>query len=115
MQISSVLKSWSIPHQTEREMQEAIEEILEAEGIEFTREHRLDSGSRIDFLTKDGQGIECKIKGGYSAVLRQLIRYAEFDDIKELVLVSSRSAHREFDNIEVQGKKISVIWANNLM
>lgn len=55
------------------------------------REHVLDQASRIDFyLPRLRLGLEVKVKGGPSPVLRQLQRYLASPDIAHLVLVTSR-------------------------
>ncbi len=60
-------------------------------GERVIREHVLDQASRIDFyLPRLRLGLEVKVKGGPSAVLRQLQRYLASPDIAHLVLITSR-------------------------
>lgn len=61
-----------------------------AEGVWWRREVRLATGDRIDFVVAGSIGIELKIKGGWSAALRQLDRYAEADDLTEVWLFTTR-------------------------
>ena len=59
--------------------------------VKFTREYELDKTSRIDFLVNNTVGIEVKIKGTKKSIYKQLLRYAQFDTITELILVTSKS------------------------
>lgn len=55
---------------------------------------RLDEAGRIDFLTADGVGLELKVKGSATDVLRQLERYAHAPHVSALLLVTTRAQHR---------------------
>lgn len=76
----------------ERELQDGIAQRLAASGIAFLREVILSPGDRIDFLV-DRIGIEVKVDGSISQVLRQLWRYAQRPEISSLILVTSRAKH----------------------
>jgi hypothetical protein len=78
---------------TEERLQTAIAQALAGAGLELTREVVLAPGSRIDFLSACGLGIEVKIDGAETAVLQQLIRYAQSERVVELVLFTTRSKH----------------------
>ncbi|NEI71032.1 hypothetical protein GR212_15745 [Rhizobium lusitanum] len=69
-------------------LQPAIAEALKAADVSFKREHRLDAHSIIDFLI-DGVGIEVKVKGSKLNIFRQVERYAGFDEINTLILVTN--------------------------
>ncbi|WP_345477972.1 hypothetical protein [Nesterenkonia rhizosphaerae] len=69
-------------------MQSTISEALTSAGIDHTREYRLSRRDRIDFLIGT-VGIEVKIKGSRADVIRQLGRYAESQQITELILACS--------------------------
>lgn len=84
----AALSSHRIVGLTEFDAQNGIEEALTAAGIEHSREHRLSDRDRIDFLV-GAVGIEVKIKGSRSALIRQLGRYAGCSEINELILASS--------------------------
>lgn len=57
----------------------------------LVREHSLGAAGRIDFyLPALRLGLEVKVKGGPSAVQRQLQRYLAARDIAQLVLITSR-------------------------
>lgn len=108
-----LLKQWKLRTTTEKTLQDDIATVLAGENIEFTREHRLTTIDVIDFRVGK-VGIECKIAGAKTTVLRQLIRYASFPDVEEIILVTTKSSHRELDGEVVQGKRIRVCWINNL-
>lgn len=74
-------------------MHELVAGALGAAGVLFAREVDLGAAGRIDFLTGGGVGIEVKIAGGRNDVLRQLLGYAQADDVKALVLYTTRSVH----------------------
>jgi hypothetical protein len=62
-------------------------------GDQAEREVRLDSRSRIDLMV-GRVGIEVKVAGKPSAVLRQVERYLASDQLDGLVLVTTRVRHR---------------------
>ena len=81
----------------------ALEQAMRAAGLDPQPEHRLPTG-RIDFLV-DRVGVEVKVTGSVDTVTRQLRGYAPFVD--ELVLVSTRSRHRQVPR-EIGGKPVAV-------
>jgi len=75
----------------EQQMQDGIEQALKDAGIWAEREYRLSVEDRIDFYVHHPRiGIEVKVKGSPSDVLRQCLRYANYKVIKGIVLVTSR-------------------------
>ena len=91
---------------TEDDVQRRIASALQVQGVDHLREHRLDKASRIDFMVGT-IGVEVKTGGGISAVIRQLHRYAEFDTVSELVLVTTRTALARVPT-ELNGKRVRV-------
>ena len=79
-----------LPMADEKSCQAEIQERLRKADIPFQREARLDNSAIIDFLlTGDNTGIEVKLKGySRAAILRQIERYAQFDRISSIILVS---------------------------
>lgn len=74
-------------------LQDRIGTALLAAGVSFIREAPIARGSRIDFLTAGGVGIEVKRGRPVRALLaRQLTRYARSGRIVALVLVAERLA-----------------------
>lgn len=88
MEILAALSTRRIVGLSEADVQKSIAVALDEAGISCEREARLSDRDRIDFLVGD-VGIEVKTMGSRSAVIRQLSRYAQSDDINELILASS--------------------------
>lgn len=108
----TILAAFDIATHEESAMQRDIAVILN-DTCAYTKECVLAPSERIDFLI-NGIGVECKIAGSKNDVLRQLSRYAEFDVIEELVLVTTRASHRDLDGITLNGKRVHVHWVSRL-
>lgn len=91
-QVLSAIKTIRIGIVSEEyEIHHAIANALTNTGIRFYHEYQLGPRCRIDFLTEDGIGIEVKKGKPYSvAVERQLKRYAQFEEVKGIILVIER-------------------------
>lgn len=76
----------------EARVQAAIAGALDGAGLPHDREVAIDERSRIDFLVS-AVGIEVKVDGASTAVLRQLARYVEHPRIRGLVLATTRARH----------------------
>ena len=76
----------------EAELQAILWDHLRALDPRTVREHPLTRADRIDFLL-GRTGIEVKVKGPSAEVTRQLWRYAESDQIDDLILVTTRREH----------------------
>jgi hypothetical protein len=74
----------------EKHTQEQIEKVFSDNKISFHREYKLDAKNIPDFFI-DGIAIELKIKGEKKKIYRQCDRYCQFDQVKELILVTNRS------------------------
>src|SRR5215813_13167527 len=112
-----ILKSYRYSVGSEDAFQRGVEQALQRHGVVFLREHQLgpDYG-RIDFYVPDGKvGIELKVKGSPSQVLRQLHRYAYCPDISALILLTSRT-RLAFSPMQVNGRPlVSVpVWEGQL-
>jgi hypothetical protein len=79
----------------EKSLQRGIGQVLGKLGVQWQPEVVLTPQDRIDFLVEDGIGIEVKIDSSLAQVTRQLYRYAHQPQIKQLILVTTRSRHRE--------------------
>ena len=88
--ILRVLKGYRVHHVNERELQDAVAQMLTKHGIAFEQEKTLTAQERIDFLVEGGVGIEIKVKGSPAQVARQLQRYAKCEEITSLILLTSR-------------------------
>lgn len=106
----NVLLEFRVKFGTEAAMHEAIESILDYCQVPYVREHMFDKLNRIDFFLHEyGIGIECKVDGGPSSVLSQLIRYADLPEVKAIVLVTSRHTHN-FNETTLRDKPFRVVW-----
>ncbi len=106
------LMSRRFEYQCEDDLQQAIASVLSDCSIPFVREHRMNAKDRPDF-TVEKIAVEVKIEGSVTAVTRQLHRYAQLDEVDEVVLVTSRSKHRSVPR-EMNGKPVSVVYLNPL-
>ena len=112
-----ILKSYRYSVGSEDTFQRGVEQALRAHGIVFFREYQLGSRyGRIDFYVPDGKvGIELKVNGSPSQVLRQLHRYAYCPDISALILLTAR-ARLAFSPMQINGRPfVSVpVWEGQL-
>jgi hypothetical protein len=87
------------PLHDEKACQVAIADMLDANGVTYDREKRMDGGNIPDFWIPDGQGqergavLEVKMSRHTSAtqIVRQLIRYAKLSKVRSIFLVSNRA------------------------
>jgi hypothetical protein len=88
-----LLKTYRYSVGSEDSFQRSLEQVLLRHRIAFLREHQLGPEyGRIDFYLPDRKfGIELKVKGSPSQVLRQLHRYAQCPDIGALILMTARA------------------------
>jgi hypothetical protein len=99
-------------YKNEKELQRGVGIVLSELGLEFEPEFPLTKRDRIDFLTEE-IGIECKAddsNGGTSlaAVTRQLMRYAQSDRVKELILLTTMSKHKNLPE-SLNGKPLFIV------
>lgn len=73
----------------EAELQLAVERLLGALGVPFTRERRLSARDRVDFFLEGGIALELKVKSDASSLLRQVLRYAAHDVVLEVIAAST--------------------------
>lgn len=72
-----------------------------------SREHVLGPTDRPDFFI-DGIAIEVKPEGSLSALTRQVHRYAGYDEVRAVVVVTSRHRLAQLPP-EMNGKPVSVV------
>ena len=112
-----MLLSYQIPYGNERAMQTCIGKILEDNNIEYIPEHCFCDRDRIDFwLPEQRIALECKVDGGATKVLSQLLRYAEHEQVGSVILVTCRARHRSemSDLTTLNNKPFSLIWVASL-
>lgn len=91
--LHSLLTSYQFHFTNEMELQVGIEQVLIGQQISFVREYELNAANRIDFMV-GSIGVEIKVGHSYASVIRQLHRYAKFDEIDALMLVTTRLQHQ---------------------
>lgn len=104
--LAELLRLFEFNYWNERILQDAIGEALRRCEIDFSRELRLGPKSRIDFMV-GSVGLEVKTASSRDLVLRQLKRYAEFEQVEGLVLVTNRLKH-VFPS-DLDGKPLEVV------
>jgi len=109
--IIAVIQKYKINFTNEKELQQGIAGILDREDVSYGREVVLGAHDRIDFLV-EGLGIEVKIGGSLSSLLRQLYQYAKHENIECLLVISSRKSLTRLPE-EIRGKPIRVIDVGN--
>lgn len=110
--IATILGAHRFRWASEADLQEGLALCLSEFGYPVEREIRLSARDRIDLLVHR-TGIEVKVAKPGSAtpierVLAQLGRYAESDQIDELVLVSTSARHRIVPQT-IGGKPLRVV------
>jgi hypothetical protein len=96
--ICRALYSTKFRYHNEKELQRGVSLVLDGLGLSYKPEFPMTPRDRIDFLVGE-VGIECKSddsKGGTSlaAVTRQLFRYSQSPLVKELILLTTMSKHK---------------------
>ena len=102
-------------YHSEKDLQHGVAQVLSSLELSFKPEYLLGPRDRIDFFLSDdsGIGIECKSddsSGGTSlaAVTRQLMRYSNYPEIKELVLLTTMSKHKNLPET-MNGKPLYIV------
>ncbi len=104
-QVRDALARYRMPVSVERELQDSVERALRAEKLAFKREVTR-GADRIDFVV-GSVGVELKVKGAVTEVHRQLERYAAWEELTELLLVTTRGHHLAMPN-SIGGKPVLV-------
>lgn len=114
-EVAAALHRLKLPSNTEKEMQEALWEVLPGmlPGAHVEREVTITKRSRLDFVTTRGNeciAIECKIdQTGKGSVYQQVRRYIEEADITGLILLAPWSGVASF---KVDGVPVTVVdWS----
>ncbi|QGZ17184.1 Cas4 family exonuclease [Arthrobacter phage DrYang] len=104
--VSSTQHTWT----TEDELQHSIAETLKAAGLDVTREVTLDGGlGRVDLMVGK-VGVEVKIKGSWQQLTRQVMRYARAEEIKALLVITTKAAHAKHVPVQAFGVPILTVF-----
>ena len=102
-------------YHNEKDLQQGVAQVLTSLGLAFKPEYSLAPRDRVDFFLSDDSGIciECKSddsSGGttLAAVTRQLMRYSNSSEIKELILLTTMSKHRNLPET-MNGKPLYIV------
>lgn len=95
VRLAEMFRAYRIDAGSEERLQAGIADVLETEKILFVREMSARGyRDRLDFfLTKHKIGLEVKVDGAQTAVVRQLMKYAEWECVEGLFLFTTRSKH----------------------
>jgi hypothetical protein len=119
-ELAAALVSFRFAYKDEKELQAGVAQCLTALEVPFEPEYPLNPQDRVDFyLPISGIGIEVKTNdsrggAGLSAVTRQLWRYAKCDDIKALILITTRAKHRDLPS-EILEKPLFVVYLSSFL
>ena len=119
-ELAGALVFYRFRYKDEKELQAGVAQCLEGLKVPFTPEYPLNKSDRVDFfIAAGGIGIECKTNdsrggAGLAAVTRQLWRYAKNDEVKAIILITTRAKHRDLPK-EILGKPLYVVYLNSFL
>ena len=119
-ELASALCFYRFRYKDEKELQAGVAQCLEMLKVPFVPEHPLNKSDRVDFfIAAGGIGVECKTNdsrggAGLAAVTRQLWRYAKNDEVKAIILITTRAKHRDLPK-EILGKPLYVVYLNSFL
>ncbi|WP_454262151.1 hypothetical protein [Pseudoxanthomonas mexicana] len=103
----NLLGAYNYRYGSELQLHATLSQVLSEAGHEHVREYQLDAHNRADFwlpMGEKGLVIEVKVDGTIGDALRQVSRYAGFDQVNGVLLVSTcRWASRENQGTPVTG------------
>lgn len=87
-ELKLLLSSYRYRFASESQLQEGIERVFLNHSIDYQREPVITQRDRPDFMVGKTV-VEVKIKGTLNALLRQIARYAEHDQVDRILVVGS--------------------------
>lgn len=106
--VAKLLREHRFHFANEVELHNGIELVLTDAGHSVQREVRLTAHERIDFIIDGRLGIEVKIKGSTTDLMRQAIRYAGRPELDGLLVVTTLARHRLPDTLN--GKPVVTVY-----
>ena len=108
--LCKLLNSVHFRFKDELELHHGMELLFDRHGVKFEPEASLTPQDRIDFLV-GSIGIEAKVDYSLNQLIRQLHRYTKSAKITEVIVLSTKSAHRNVPHL-INGKPIYVVILN---
>lgn len=99
LDVARLIRAHRFSFANERDLQDSIAVVLERREIPFAREVKLSDRDRIDFLVGLGIGVEVKLDGQLTELMRQLWRYAASEDLTALVVVTPKIRLAQLPNV----------------
>lgn len=96
----------------ERELSDALATLFDSYGLSYEREARISPKDRLDFLM-NGVAVEVKIEASWSALVRQLARYAAHARVQGIVVVTTRRQLSALPPV-IEGKPVRVAYVGAL-
>lgn len=91
----------------EKELQDGIELALQNRNVQYIREAIVPPKDRVDFLV-GSIGVEVKIKSSLANLTRQIHRYAQWEGISSVLVITSLNRLRNLP-ATLNGKPVHVI------
>lgn len=97
----------------EQVIHDELKDLFDSEKVEHKYEYLLGKGSRVDFfIPEEGLGLEVKKgKPNNRSLLKQVERYASFEEVKKILVVTERSVKLPS---KVNGKECEVVTLHSL-
>ncbi len=106
--IVAVLRERIYRASREVELQNGVEQVLRESGFAVERECRLSARERPDFLVEGCVVVELKMRASGSAVLSQLVRYANHRRVQAIVVATPRLSSLTGMPTEILGVPVCV-------
>lgn len=98
------------PCKSEKELEDQVVTRLDKLGVPFQRQVIMSKEDRFDLLVSDGIVIEIKVGGSAGELLRQVERYAQYESVTHIIVVTTRAAHRKILSAgPLHGKSVEVL------
>lgn len=104
--LAAILGGRRYRYRDEASLHDALSAVLDAALVEHEHEVRIEGG-RIDFVVGK-VGIEVKVKGSVEVLRRQLEGYSTDRDLNELLVVTTRPAHKTVPD-RIGDKRVRVV------
>ncbi|WP_426172411.1 hypothetical protein [Pseudoduganella sp. R-34] len=107
--IAQLLPRYAYRMADEKLFQDGLSEVLNLSGIAHQREYVAGPRDRFDFFVDGGIVLEAKVKGSLPAALNQIDRYAAREDVKAVVLVTTKYWGAASSVRQLRGKPVYVV------